>query len=1172
MRKRVLSFISAILAIVMLAGALAACGGKTPEQTTEKPAEKTTEKQTEAPTESSATEKPTETDPVESTEQPTEAVTEPPVEEETGVTPKIESPYIDTIVLANNLANGIQQYYAGVTAWAPTNGKACIIENQQIKMQINRDKTTKDQYIEYIANKDGGVYIEKTMDVYIKMNGQTYYLSKTTNNVYTNVWKHGYYYHEVRMERMNFANDAGERVESLQVARIYHAYSDKLHHELQVCSADVDTTGIDVIGFITELAVDKVAAIQIRDASGIHSTLDGVDFATVEYVGFDVKGVGIFGYILPNDATTGSIKVEEKDGKYVIIQERVPENGTIKPGNNEVLNGNDFRMGQRLYTDTTHDFAALDREAYIERNPLTARNIKVSTVYSDGGEFGGYNALRGSYFINLYYKADQNAYIRQNQNFEANFDIKGDDYDRTIYMVVADDGGHLECAVVLDDKLMSLPIPVQVGKNFSGDGDEKNLFIDKDSNVTAHNLFWYADVNYSEAIFPISVKAEDAKEYSVIHLYHNWGNFPLQQISYIHFWVPYYHLSTGVYETNCIYYVSSNVDMLPDHRGMSSPDWSNGAAHTSAGQHLFFRAKYTPSDKSAFGLNTIDRYITSYGPTYSEIEMHMLSDDGKIKATYTHMEMPQEDENRGYYTMVYEFLEDTDVKNFKELVSLYYVYSRDNTGEYAKFGYLNEKNKTVVADFKADGETYYHTLGDKSPYFDLFYMPTYSGSGGPGYVNTSFLIKDYEVIIAGEKQDVPFVIVEKDNTIGLTLDMKSARFKKGDTITIHAIIMPWGSENSDYSGKNYAPDQNVLDVRENTLLNPIQITAGQHSEVIENTFIPMVRSTNGTSAEFTIFGGKKNAHTIPERDEGYNVTVRAYGFEKLTAPKIYELKDGEWVEYEIWSKNNPDVLGYTNEYDGYAVHYDEDGTVSYSFVIDMTAAKYRTFKIETDYEFEGFKRIETVEKVLYPYLFMLDEKKISSAAQKYSFFMGFSSGEDKGVRYTGIHGTPYNEAYIIVDDRELQGCVTGQYIIIKYRIPEDNPEPTTFLQVYSSTKYSTAMGNGDDFLVESAFEPDGEWHVLVIDTLAEGYAAGPGQYVLPDDEGNIILQHMRLDIFNYGGGVSKDTRWEISYVATHNNLDEILAANTDMDYVMISTGRYEYTKIDPKTGEIIEKY
>ena len=258
----------------------------------------------------------------------------------------------------------------------------------------------------------------------------------------------------------------------------------------------------------------------------------------------------------------------------------------------------------------------------------------------------------------------------------------------------------------------------------------------------------------------------------------------------------------------------------------------------------------------------------------------------------------------------------------------------------------------------------YRKLGSEYPYFDMFELQTWQGMG---YVNVAFLIQDYEVIIQGEKTDVGLLIREENKQVALTLDLDNVKFKKGDSITIKAIIMPWGSQESDYSGQSYAPDQNVRDARENSLINPIKVEAGAGTAVVEDPFMPKVRTENGKSAEFTISGGKVNQHKISNRDEGYYVTVRAYGFTKLTAPKVYQLVDGEWVEYELSSRNTPDTLGYTNQYDGYAVHYDGDGKVSYSFVVDMSDAKSKTFKIDTDYEFKGFARVETEELVLYPY-------------------------------------------------------------------------------------------------------------------------------------------------------------------------------------------------------------
>ena len=1082
-----------------------------------------------------------------------------------------QSPYIDTIAEANKLANGVQQYYSGVTAWATNNGTACIIKNQEIKLQFNRNKTTKDQYIEYLANSEGGVYLEKTMDVYIKMNnGKTYYLSNTSNHSYTNVYKHGFYYHEIRNERLNFVDNSGERIDSLQVARIFHTYSDKLHHEIQICSSDTSTTGIESIGFITEIAANKVSKIQVKDASGTHSTLEGIDWSSVEYIGFDITAAGVFGYILPVDATTGSVKVTLEGGKYIIIQERTPDNNTIEPGNDSVLNENDFYMGQRLYTDTTHDFAALEREAYIERNPLSDSNITINTEDSDNATLRGYDALRGSYIIDMNYSAEELWNKRQNLNFEANFTVQGDSYDRTIYMIIATDSGSLECAVLLDKDLISLPIPVQVSKNFAGDGDDRNKNVSSDGNVGEHNLFWYADTPYGEAIFPIVVTKNKALEYSVIHMYQNWGNFPLKQVSSIHFWIPYYHYSVGMTETNCIYYASSNIDLLPDHRGISAPYWATGIQHTSGGQHVFFRTQYT-SESSSIGLNTIGRDITSYGPTYAETNMHMLSDDGKIKATYTHMEMPQTDENRTYYTMTYEFLEDTSFESFKQNTILYSVYSRDNTDEYRKFGYLNENNESVISEFKADGERYYYPLGSECPYFDLFYMPDYSGSGGTGYVNVSMLIKSCNVVINGTATSVPLVIFEKDNGIYLTLDFDKVSFSEGDTITINAIIMPWGSEDSDYSGIYYAPDQNVRDVRENTLLNPITITAGLYSEVIDNTFVPMVHTLNGSSAEFTISGGEVNQHNIKNRDNGYNVAVRAYGFTSLTAPKVYEKIDGIWVEYDISSKNTPDTLGYTNQYDGYAVYYEDDGTLSYSFVINMDEAAKRTFKITTNWDCSGFERVETEELVLYPYKSTIDPYQIGSISNRKPMFSRGTSVIDGNTPYVSLYGTDNSsttEAWLSINQSDINASETGQYIVIKYRLPASNTEEIDRIDIFTSTEHDSAQGS-DCFVINAGVEADGEWHVLVLDTQGTGYASGAGRYVKADaTTGKYSLKFMRVDLFNNNG--NKQTRWDISFIATHDDLQTIYNDNKDLDHITLVTGRNDSVKINPETGNVIE--
>jgi hypothetical protein len=299
-------------------------------------------------------------------------------------------------------------------------------------------------------------------------------------------------------------HDGGMPAE-LGLNRSFFVYSDKMHHYLQVATGDNATEGIASIGMKTEIKADTVAKLMIKDKKGTHTTLDGVDFASVEYVGFDIKEAGVFGYILPCDNSGGTLQVTLEDGVYVIIQSATPENGTIIPSGkydaekkriiaDVPLNGNDFFMGQRIYTDETHSFDDFLREAEQERNPLTEKNFIVDTASSTGASFVGYDALRGIYTFNVDSAGFNGPYYQYpNKHFNIKFTVKGDDSDRALYIMAASTSGCLECAVLLDENNMMLPIPIEVVKNFSETDGERNLY-----NIS--------DPEFCEAIFMIPLE------------------------------------------------------------------------------------------------------------------------------------------------------------------------------------------------------------------------------------------------------------------------------------------------------------------------------------------------------------------------------------------------------------------------------------------------------------------------------------------------------------------------------------------------------------------------------------------------------------------------------------------------------------------------------------------
>ena len=722
--------------------------------------------------------------------------------------------------------------------------------------------------------------------------------------------------------------------------RNYNMFPDKVHENVRFVATSL-SSNIDAVGTITKIPEGNVAKFIVGDKNGDHEGLEGVDWDSAAYVGFDIKDAGVFGVILGTDATySGKLSLELKDGFYVLTQE-------LAWGGKKVKNGGDIIMARRLYNDETHDFAAFLAEAFAERNPVEF------TVETEGtsklNSYLGYDQLTGRYLFR----------IRGVTTFDGGYEHPLDEHrvrftatpntetPRTVYVCgECTTDGCLECAVVLGDNNMLLPIRVEVCKNFAHDGEEL-FYTDDDSHA------------YGLSLFPMVVESGGNNTLTLANLYEQWGNYRLKQISSIRWHTAYYHLSLGVTETNCIN-IYSTGNRLPDHRGLSSPYWSDvkvdvvDAAgnptgktrtydlqpqHSNNGNHIFLR--YTDADGVYNSLENIGQtMIDSAGPDLSDVTLYYTSFDGKVYQKYRHVEMPSTDENRAFYEIDLEFLQDLSIKDIRHDFSIY-----EFSGGYGKFGYLNKDGQCVIEDAKKDG-TRVIELGKDFPYFDYFGWIT---SNPRAYIdsdvcsNLSCLLKSYDITIGGKQYDGGFAVLEGNNAAALTLNLSGAvTFKKGDHIRLSCIMMPWG----DYHSEN---DDNVRIVRENTLLNPIKLEVAA-GKLQADDVVPTVRSDDGRTCEFTISGGKANVRDLPgyataeytkykstwERD--YNVTVRMEGMKNLGVPKIYELVDGSWIEYKVAS----DKLGY----DGYTVDYAADGTFTYGFTVTMTEARARTFKIE----------------------------------------------------------------------------------------------------------------------------------------------------------------------------------------------------------------------------------
>lgn len=908
---------------------------------------------------------------------------------------------------------------------------------------------------------------------------------------------------------------------ALLVDRIFHTYSDKLHQQLHFV-AQTNTSGITELGITTKIATERVDKLIVKDKNGIVETIAGVDWKSAEYVGFDIKNVGIFGYILPSHAESGKIKVEIVDEYYVITQYATPENGTIKAPVDSTEN--DYSMGHRIYTDENHSFDSFIIEAEFERNPGIV-------VRSDN--FISYNPLNGAYEFKIGGTDFNKPFFNQwNAHYRTDMVFRGDNYDRKIYVRTVGSFGNLENAVVMSNDGMVLPIPAEVSKNFVGENEEP--------------LYDKGDAGWGETVVALSLEAKAKLELTVLNVYQNWGNFPIKQLSSIQFFAPYYHLSLGVTETSCIapWYIGNwpedrqkNLWTLPDFRSVSAPYWyemdidNYQPQHTHAGHQYFLQ--YTDANGVYSASENVYNVIDSSGPIYADVSMTYMSDDGRIRVTYTHSEMPHTDEHRAFYEIEYEILDDISFTNFKNDFSFYSCDAY--TGRYRKLGYLDSNNEMIVTDAQTYTTPTSVALGSEYPYVSLYDLKA-TGTWANDNSNLGFIIYDSDFVIGGESYEAKFALTMLNDKYKLTLDEEQFELKAGDKIKIDMIIMPWGSHKS-------TDDSNVRNVRANTCIDPLKVKV-KNGEKIESTFIPKVRSTDGESVEFTLSGGVNNA------------IVRAYGFKLLTAPKIQELVDGEWVDYEVNSINSPDKMGNKNYYDGYYTYFDGDGTYSYAFVVNMDNVDERTFRVTANEVFKSWPAINDDGSEILNVL--VKPTEISVITENAGHNLGEIVLDESGefVRFYG--NATEGEAYFTVFTNG-NNKMTGQYAVIKYRVPSTVTEDHYF-QLFTSTQNDQPEAADNLNIPSSTIVKDGEWHVIIVDISKEiaTYKA--------NDSGEYAAKYVRFDIFNVQ--MSKTSYVDIAYFGIAESFEQICELNAEEeDGAIISFGSIKET-IDFESGVI----
>ncbi|MCX8052358.1 MAG: hypothetical protein N3B12_00990 [Armatimonadetes bacterium] len=700
-----------------------------------------------------------------------------------------------------------------------------------------------------------------------------------------NIYRRGPYYIETHWLDVQLADSSG-RVAPVKAEVVFYSYPEKTH--------------VGVILHVTgPIVVRNASMIFEFDAEGCASpaergSRDGVricDFVIIKRAG---------------DAPSCALVYPVPKGIDDIALERLE---------------NLVRAANSVYSSDAHDGAIITWKegdkpsAYFEIFPLESSEVSealeseiqpiLSTnITASAGRVRGYDPVRGCYTIQTDNAGGFSYHYYENPNhYEiAKFAIQNGPSPRKIYVLheTRANPGYVECGVLLDKAGLTLPIMVQISKNFAGENEEP--FYDP------------GDPPFSETIFPLYLEPGEHCELTSLHLYQNWGSHPLKQFSSLRAWMDYYHMSTGVTETTCyVPFMFGGLDgvAIADLRPMSQPMWESQPQHDNVAGHSFLR--YRDEHGKWHYIEYVGTTFRSTGPNWADVSFDYLSDDGKVKVRLDVFELPQSDELRNFVRMRVDFIDSIKISDgdLARNLRLLNIASWVQQMRYTHVAYGGPTGEPTVATIKLNDD--FTIAGVPLPTENGF-ATIYPDKKGAN----AFVVRRFTGTLGGEPVGPGVSVIGQKNgdTVLILVPVTKAReVKAGDWIETDFFFMPYGGGTQDW-----------LPVRKAAFdygLNAPRITGVKVGTKIED-FPTRIRLDDNGAAEFTLVGGFDVIPIIVEGAKDY------------VCQRLYVLEDS--------SKTLVDHAR-TGERDGYQVFAKEDGTFGWVFLV-KTDGKERRYRIE----------------------------------------------------------------------------------------------------------------------------------------------------------------------------------------------------------------------------------
>jgi hypothetical protein len=531
-----------------------------------------------------------------------------------------------------------------------------------------------------------------------------------------------------------------------------------------------------------------------------------------------------------------------------------------------------------------------------ELSPLASDAVAVTD-----GHWLGYDPPSGLYLVEstgaraaFSFEA---AYKVPNRRMASTIRLRNDQTPRSVVVKCLSGVGNLEASVLTDTAGFPLPVPALICKNFGGEMEEPD------------------DSGYGDAYFPLDLAPLEEREFQVLHLFQNWGDHMLKQVSSIRFFQIYWHLSTGLSETTCFtlawWRSGQSYYRIPDFRPMSGPMFPSQPQHGCEQFPGFLQ--YNRDTTRLVYERTVFHQIS---PNLARFTLHYHTSDGAATGHVTAMEIPQRDEMRTFLRMRYDWHRPVKIEGDAR----------------EEFRWMNMNHWAARPELllwsERDGETRIQPLEGDGPQLvaeELCDTAPFIGAHGSDDRYHAFLLVQSFRARLGGRDRTTVVASASARSAGaeywLGVDESELELQPGDFIEADIMLMP--------HGERTVPGFKEERERDRYGLNAPRVTAVDIGEAL-GQFPAEIRARDEVAA-FTIDGGYDYLPFIVE------------GFASWKVPLLW--KDSSWQDQQVHGG------------DGYQVEPDGNGGYRFTFVYPGREGQTHRFLVTRAASTAGIQRV-----------------------------------------------------------------------------------------------------------------------------------------------------------------------------------------------------------------------